>query len=97
MTLIEVISGPRGRPQGFLRFANVGPDEERSEEVFLCRDDGHSSPEPANLSQGQGCPGRRTDRERKDISIFDTRSRDSLSPEMGSSRWPRSSRDFAYP
>ena len=97
MTLIEATPGPRRRPQGFLGFANIGPDEERAEEGFLRRDDGYSNPESANLSQGQGCPGCRTDREWKDLGILDTCSRDSLSPKMGTPRWSGSSRDFSNP
>lgn len=95
--LIEATLGPHGRPQGFLGFASFGPDEERVEEVFLRRYDRHPSPESTYLSQGQGRLGGRTDREREDPSVPDTCSRDSLSPEMGSSRRLGSSRDFAHP
>lgn len=95
--LIESTLGPRRRPQSFLGFADIGSNEERVKEVFLRRDDGHSNSESTCISQGQGRLGRCTDREREDLSVLDTCSRDSLSQKMGSSRWPGSSRDFTYP
>ena len=72
--LIGAALGPTGRSQSFLRFTNIGSDQERVEEVFLRRDDGHSSPESTYLSQGRGRLGRRKDREWKDSSVLDTRS-----------------------
>ena len=97
MLLIEAALGPAGQPQGLLGFTDIGSDEERSKEVFLCRDDGHSNPESTCLSQRQGRLGRRTDWKREDLGVLDTRSRDSLPQKMGPSRWSGSPRDFPYP
>jgi len=72
--LIEAALGPAGRPQGLLGFTNIGSDKEGAKEVFLHRDDRHSSPESSCLSQGQGRLGCCTDREREDLSVLDTRS-----------------------